>query len=52
MTYRLSDFRLLMATGLNSSGEGHWQTRWEELHPAFERIEQLHSVGRVGTTYP
>ncbi|GAB3458190.1 alpha/beta hydrolase [Massilia terrae] len=37
---RLSDFRILVAPGLYGSDERHWQTRWEALHPAFERIEQ------------
>jgi predicted alpha/beta hydrolase family esterase len=38
----LSDFRILLVPGLNNSGPGHWQTRWEERHPAFERVEQWH----------
>jgi predicted alpha/beta hydrolase family esterase len=42
MPAQLSDFRVLVAPGLHGSGERHWQTRWEELHPAFERIEQWH----------
>ena len=36
----LSDFRVLVAPGLHDSGPDHWQTRWERLHPAFERVEQ------------
>ena len=35
------DFRILIAPGLNDSGAEHWQTRWQLLHPAFERVEQL-----------
>jgi predicted alpha/beta hydrolase family esterase len=42
MGARLTDFRILVAPGLHGSGDGHWQTRWEDLHPAFERIEQWH----------
>lgn len=38
----LSNFRVLIVPGLNNSGPEHWQTRWEALHPAFERIEQWH----------
>lgn len=38
----LSDFRILLVPGLNNSGPGHWQTRWEERFPAFERVEQWH----------
>lgn len=37
---RLSEFRILVAPGKNNSGAGHWQTRWEEQHPAFQRVEQ------------
>jgi predicted alpha/beta hydrolase family esterase len=40
MSARLSDFRILIAPGLHDSGEDHWQSRWERLHPQFERIEQ------------
>jgi predicted alpha/beta hydrolase family esterase len=40
MDNRLSDFRILLVPGLHNSGPGHWQTRWEERHPAFERVEQ------------
>lgn len=36
----LSDFRILIAPGLHGSGPGHWQSRWEALHPDFERIHQ------------
>lgn len=42
MAARLSDFRILVAPGLHGSGDNHWQTRWEALYPAFERIEQWH----------
>ncbi|MFT4032098.1 MAG: alpha/beta hydrolase [Siphonobacter sp.] len=31
--------RVLLVPGLGNSGEGHWQTRWEEQF-GFERIEQ------------
>lgn len=36
----LQDFRVLIAPGLHNSGPRHWQTRWQELHPHFERVEQ------------
>lgn len=36
----LDGFRVLVAPGLQSSGPGHWQSRWQRLHPAFERVEQ------------
>ncbi|MFL6673404.1 MAG: RBBP9/YdeN family alpha/beta hydrolase [Massilia sp.] len=42
MIPRLSDFRILVAPGLHNSGASHWQTRWEGLYPAFERVEQWH----------
>lgn len=32
--------RVLIVPGLNNSGPGHWQTRWQSLYPAFERVEQ------------
>lgn len=28
--------------GLYGSGEGHWQTHWQRLHPALRRIQQDH----------
>lgn len=37
---RFDAFRVLIVPGLNGSGPGHWQTRWERLHPAFERVVQ------------
>ncbi|MES2261987.1 MAG: alpha/beta hydrolase [Pseudomonadota bacterium] len=36
----LSDFRVLVAPGLHGSGPVHWQSRWQRLYPAFERVEQ------------
>ena len=36
----ISDFRVLVVPGLHNSGPGHWQTRWQQLYPAFERVEQ------------
>lgn len=36
----LANFRVLVVPGLHGSGPGHWQTRWEDLHPEFERVEQ------------
>jgi predicted alpha/beta hydrolase family esterase len=36
----LSGFRVLVVPGLHNSGPGHWQTRWQQLAPDFERVEQ------------
>lgn len=36
----LSAYRVLIVPGLHSSGPDHWQTRWQQLYPAFERVEQ------------
>jgi len=36
----LSDFRILIVPGLHGSGPDHWQTRWQERYPLFERVEQ------------
>jgi len=36
----LQDFRVLVVPGLHNSGPGHWQSRWQDLHPDFERVEQ------------
>ena len=36
----LQDFRVLIVPGLYNSGPEHWQTRWQRLHPNFERVEQ------------
>lgn len=36
----IADFRVLLAPGLHNSGPDHWQSRWQRLFPAFERIEQ------------
>jgi predicted alpha/beta hydrolase family esterase len=36
----LEQFRVLIAPGLHNSGPEHWQSRWQRLFPAFERIEQ------------
>jgi hypothetical protein len=33
-------FRVLVAPGLHNSGPDHWQSRWQHLFPAFERVEQ------------
>ncbi len=42
MVRRLADFRILIVPGLHDSGPGHWQSRWQETHPSFERVEQRH----------
>lgn len=36
----LSDFRILIVPGLHGSGPDHWQTRWQERYPLFDRVEQ------------
>jgi predicted alpha/beta hydrolase family esterase len=36
-----SDFRVLIVPGLHDSGPDHWQTRWQQLYPMFERVEQM-----------
>lgn len=35
-----SQYRVLTLPGLYGSGAEHWQSRWEALHPWFERVEQ------------
>jgi predicted alpha/beta hydrolase family esterase len=37
---RLADLRVLVVPGLHGSGPDHWQSRWQRLYPAFERVEQ------------
>ena len=36
----LSRFRVLLVPGLHDSPAQHWQSRWQRLYPAFERVEQ------------
>ena len=36
----LEQFRVLVVPGLNNSGPGHWQSRWQAAYPAFARVEQ------------
>lgn len=36
----LSHFRVLLVPGLHDSPAGHWQSRWQRLYPAFERVGQ------------
>lgn len=38
----ISDFRVLVVPGWHGSGDSHWQSRWERLHPSFERVQQAH----------
>ncbi|MGF6568562.1 putative alpha/beta hydrolase family esterase [Paraburkholderia sp. GAS333] len=33
--------KVLVLPGYQNSGEGHWQTRWESLDPAFTRVQML-----------
>jgi predicted alpha/beta hydrolase family esterase len=41
MTHRcLSDYRVLIVPGLHNSGADHWQSRWQQRNPDFERVEQ------------
>jgi predicted alpha/beta hydrolase family esterase len=41
-TGAIADFRVLVVPGLHGSGPEHWQTRWQRLYPAFERVEQMY----------
>ena len=36
----LADYRVLVVPGLHGSEASHWQSRWERLYPAFERVQQ------------
>lgn len=36
---RVAQPTVLTVPGLNSSGETHWQTRWERSYPWFQRVE-------------
>lgn len=40
MNGALAQFRVLIAPGLHNSGPEHWQSRWQRLFPAFERVRQ------------
>ncbi|MGA0556413.1 RBBP9/YdeN family alpha/beta hydrolase [Larkinella sp. VNQ87] len=31
---------VLIVPGLGNSGEGHWQTLWEQQYPSFQRVNQ------------
>lgn len=35
-----SDFQVILVPGLHGSGAGHWQTRWQAVHPDFYRVDQ------------
>lgn len=39
-SHAFASFRVLVAPGLHNSGTDHWQSRWQRLFPAFERVEQ------------
>src|SRR6476620_8600851 len=41
MNTDISRFRILIVPGLHDSGPDHWQTRWEQCYPKFERVEQV-----------
>jgi predicted alpha/beta hydrolase family esterase len=36
----LTDFRTILMPGLHGSDAQHWQSRWQRLYPAFERVVQ------------
>lgn len=36
----VGDFQVLIVPGLHNSDSRHWQTRWQGLYPAFERVTQ------------
>lgn len=38
----LSDYRVLIVPGLHNSDVDHWQTRWQQRHRNFKRVEQAH----------
>jgi predicted alpha/beta hydrolase family esterase len=40
MSSVFEQFRVLLAPGLHNSGPDHWQSRWQRLFPAFERVQQ------------
>jgi len=40
MSSVLDQFRVLIAPGLHNSGPAHWQSRWQRVFPAFERVQQ------------
>ncbi|WP_343729011.1 alpha/beta hydrolase [Duganella sp.] len=40
MTGVFEQLRVLIAPGLHNSGPDHWQSRWQRLYPAFERVQQ------------
>lgn len=40
LTEALENFEVLVLPGWRSSGPTHWQSRWEALFPAFQRVEQ------------
>jgi len=42
MNIDLRGLPAFIVPGLHGSGEAHWQTHWQRLHPAFRRIEQHH----------
>jgi predicted alpha/beta hydrolase family esterase len=40
MSSGFDEYRVLIAPGLHNSGPDHWQSRWQRLFPAFERVQQ------------
>jgi uncharacterized protein len=40
MNNHVKRFRILVVPGLHDSGPDHWQTRWQQHNPGFERVEQ------------
>ena len=41
VTRFIGDYRVLLVPGLNNSGPDHWQSRWQQMYPSFERVEQV-----------
>jgi predicted alpha/beta hydrolase family esterase len=41
MNLNVGRFRVLIVPGLHGRGPDHWQTRWQQIHPKFERVEQV-----------
>ncbi|NHZ92860.1 alpha/beta hydrolase [Massilia sp. CCM 8733] len=40
MTELFPHFQVIVVSGLHDSGPGHWQSRWQRLHPEFVRVRQ------------
>lgn len=40
LTQSLADYDVLVLPGWRNSGPAHWQSHWETLFPAFQRVQQ------------